>query len=334
WSDEDLGSPWRGPALGDFDGDGVTEAVAATQGTMYGGGTRLLAFDTAAHTLEAMSEPFQDEASFAGTQDLEVTDADGDGVDELLLTRWDGASAIWQRFGLTRIGEFIELSAGAVAAPELSPQAVAAVDLGLDGTPEILMGVSVLPPGRHGLAAFDLHGRLTGARTLGDDPVIELRQADLDHDGDPELVTLTSRALTAFDLRTMTPIASLTGQLPGHFIAMDVTPDGRVLTAEGLQEVGVYELGRRGLRSVARWHIRDELRSVRAAGADRVLLIGRWVGPFSRGSLSVHETLSGRSLWETSHDHDANDGQWLAVEPSTGELWSAGASSVYAWALP
>lgn len=150
WQSLDLEGPFRGPAIGDLDGDGQPELVICSYESTGGRDSgRILVFDAATMRLRGISDPIALNASNNGTADLKLRDVDGDGRMEILVVA-DRNYTIGtvEAYGFNSSNVFTLKWAGILQASR--PFGLVEVaDLDGNGTREIIAGnrTGGLPPG-------------------------------------------------------------------------------------------------------------------------------------------------------------------------------------------
>lgn len=150
WQSVDLQGPFRGPVIGDLDGDGQPELVIcsykATGGRDSG---RILVFDAVTLRLRGISAPIALNASNNGTADLKLRDLDGDGrMDILVSADRNYTIGTVEAYGFNSSNVFTLKWAGILQASR--PFGLVEVaDLDGNGTREVIAGNLTygLPPG-------------------------------------------------------------------------------------------------------------------------------------------------------------------------------------------
>jgi len=175
-------------ALGDVDADGHVDVVVENVTWRH-----LAVFFGAATGTFGAPAVFLPHNSF-GFRDLEVDDLDGDGIDDILLATGGQPQLAFYRGSATRQFENA-LVTPAPAASFVAPSAIAAGDLDGDGTDEIVAAVG---PGSLAVLRREATGYAVQATLAygGTSTVVRLRLADLDLDGDLDVVVIDGRVRT------------------------------------------------------------------------------------------------------------------------------------------
>jgi len=150
WQSLDLQGPFRGPAIGDLDGDGQPELVICSYESTGGRDSgRILVFDTAIMRLRGVSAPIALNTSNNGTADLKLRDVDGDGRMEILVVADRGYTiGTVEAYGFGTSNVFTLKWSGILQASR--PFGLVEVaDLDGNGTREVIAGNRTigLPPG-------------------------------------------------------------------------------------------------------------------------------------------------------------------------------------------
>jgi len=230
-AEQGLASVWSGGGLdiGDFNGDGRID-VAATdsegdvqillnQGTSFTAGATYLA-GTSASTIVARD--------FNSDGKVDLAAVTGSGQISILNGRGDGTFSTGSVISAASLGVISDIGAG---------------DFDGDGVTDLVAlgsGASTLQIFRgNGNGSFSLGNSVgTGSALLGETTADNFRIADLDRDGDDDIVGVTGAAVLVFSSEggTLTRTQSLTQSGLGYGIQIvDINGDGRLDIAAGTQ---------------------------------------------------------------------------------------------------
>lgn len=219
WQSVHLDGPIVGPEIGDLDGDGKDELVAASYESRSGYSSgRILVFDNQTLNLRAMSAPICTDRAWEGLNELKLRDMDQDGNLEIIIAADHLYDGVLEIYDFSPTNQFTMIWTNA-ARPSGSPFSAADVhDLDDDGTKEIVVGNNRSHTGSSGTyirvydyetkalewTSFHLGGTWSGIADVG--------IADLDTTAGVEIAALLNGGNAfVFDGRTKEPKAIITG---------------------------------------------------------------------------------------------------------------------------
>lgn len=193
---EHLDGPFVGPRVGDLDGDGIDEIVAASFSSESGYESgRIVVFDSRTHAVRAISPGVADGGfGWTGIHDLQLRDLDGDGRLEILVATDYLYDGLIEAYSFSASNEFALVWTNATRPPGAPFHSVDAADIDGDGDLEVLGGGGREHTGAEGvfIYAYDVATQAEQWHTLqlGDywSSVSDLAVADTDADGDLDLV--------------------------------------------------------------------------------------------------------------------------------------------------
>jgi len=189
---EDLDGPFVGPQVGDLDGDGVDEIVAAsfTSESSYESG-RIVVIDSRTLAVRAISPGVADGVyAWTGIHDLKLRDLNGDGRPEILVATDYLYDGLLEAYSFSASNQFKRVWTNATRPVGAPFQSVDVADIDGDGDLEVLAGGSREHTGAQGvyIYAYDVatHAEQWHTLQLGDywSSVSDLAVADTDGDGD------------------------------------------------------------------------------------------------------------------------------------------------------
>ncbi len=210
WENVHLDGPFVGPAVGDLDGDGVEEIVAASveSEATYSNG-RIVVLDGVTHRLRAISEPVADGHSSLGTQDVLMADFDGDGDQEILIASDSSFGGVVEIWDLEAGASLERIWTNTTQAPYVAFFSVGVADVDGDGTLEIIAGGDDARVYVYDLATG---AELAHSTVLGYGSVRALEVDDFDGDGARELAAqLWNGPVHVLDLGTLADEATIDG---------------------------------------------------------------------------------------------------------------------------
>jgi hypothetical protein len=189
---ESLDGPFVGPQVGDLDGDGINEIVAASSSSdsTYASG-RIVVFDSRTHAVRAISPGVADGIyAWTGIHDLKLRDLDGDGRPEILVATDHLYDGLIEAYSFSASNKFTRVWSNATRPVGAPFHSVDVADIDGDGDLEVLGGGGREHTGAQGvyIYAYDVrtHAEQWHTLQLGDywSSVTDLAVADTDGDGD------------------------------------------------------------------------------------------------------------------------------------------------------
>jgi hypothetical protein len=211
-------SPGAGVAVGDIDGNGISDIVGAQEGSTRDRFTRLVAFEY---------DPAMDQLSFKWCSEpasetwsggkIALADLDGDGLSEIVV-----GTKVFNADGTLRWDAPAALTEG---------RCTTVADLDLDGSPEVVTGIRALDA-----AGAGLWHSIVSAPAY---PAV----ADLEGDGLPEVVVSSPWRESIYVLSGRTGAMRCSTRLPGFSCCGGAAGRGSPATLGDVDGDGILEIG-------------------------------------------------------------------------------------------
>jgi hypothetical protein len=249
WQNPQLDGPFVGPEIGDLDGDGIPEIVAAsfTSESGYESGS-IIVLDSRTFQLRAIFSGFAGRVfGWTGVHDLKLRDLNGDGRLEILVAGdwlYDG---LIEAYSFNASNEFTLLWTNATR-PDGAPfHSVDAVDVNGDGKLEIIGGGGREHTGALGVFIY-AYALATGAEKwhtlqVGDywSKIARLGISDTDGDGDLDIAGLVNNGdVYVFNGPNHTLKAIISAQATA-FDLMNWTNRPQIITGDATGMLSVFQ---------------------------------------------------------------------------------------------
>lgn len=318
WENADLDAPYRGPVLGDLDGDGRRELVVIADESESGyGGARMLVFDARSKRLELLSQPLMDDRNWEGVSKPILADVDGDGSDEIFVVGTEVRTGRIERYHLEAGALVLDWFDSTQGDPEYRHGVI--TDLYGDGLLDIVVS------SEDDVRAFGVDGTMTWAGHPLDN-AWKLTADDVDGDGIEEVVVIAFNGdAYIFDTLTTTLDAQLTG--PWTDLAVFPQPIGqpRALMLSTDTELVTYLYDGSDYLEHDRFVVPDALEVEAISTPTR-----RTVAVAHDGVSSIFTLPDYTRVWQSMPLH-GELGHDVVYLPTTGELLMTSDHGVYAF---
>jgi hypothetical protein len=325
WSSVHLDGPFRGPTLGDVDGDGLLELVTVTDGSDSGYGSgRVLVFDAATKVLRAISQEVASGLGWSGTHEVKLRNVDEDPALEIVVaasTTYDGIIEIYDFDGAATFTEIWQIPS---PLPDGAFRSAEVVDVDDDGELEVVGGAASF------VYVYDL---ATGAEEWHSlfiaSYIREVAVAQTDTDGALEIIAVGSTGDTyVFDGQSK----ALEAILAGSSRCVRTTPGrlGRDLVILG-DDLGTLTAHQHDGSAYQPLHVFD----VGAQAIDGFTLgplSQVWVG--SGGVLELHSKWNGTLLWSSEKYGSMFGTQAVLLAPASRMIVAAGSYGLVGFTPP
>lgn len=200
WQNVHLDGPFVGPQIGDLDGDGVAEVVAASLRSRSGYASgRIVVFDSQTGKVRAISPGVAGgTAAWTGLHDLKLRDLDGDGRLEIVMAADRLYDGLIEAYRFTPPDTFTLIWTNATRPSGAPFHSVDVADVDGDGKPEVIGGGGRAHTGASGvfIYAYDLATGQEKWHTLQVggfwSRITDLEIADIDGDGAVEVLGMVA----------------------------------------------------------------------------------------------------------------------------------------------
>lgn len=196
WESIDLRGPFRGPVVGDLDGDGIMETVTVSSESDSGYGAGKIVVLRQGTFLPEVSQEVARFLGWTGIHEIILHDLDGDGDQEILIAAGTTYDGLIEAYDYTTGGTFTLIWDNNTLPDGATFYSVAVADIDQDGELEVIGGVGSEHTGSQGVFLY-VYDYATGAEEwhslqMGTfwDAITDVTLADFDQDGVIEMAAM------------------------------------------------------------------------------------------------------------------------------------------------